>query len=99
MSLKKPRLIPKDIDYKKFPILFQLDKKEINKILDGTLGTKKCVRCKTKILRTELIFVEQNQRGWCTTCWQKQYGRTHKLGKRKRQFVSYNHEWETKYDT
>jgi len=99
MRLKKPRLIPKDIDYDKFPILFQLDKKEINRILDDTLGITKCIKCKTKIMRTECTSVEQKQRGWCTKCWQRQYGRTHKLGKRKRQFVSYDFDWKTNYDT
>jgi len=89
MSLKKPRLIPKDIDYDKFPILFQLDKKEINRILDDTLGITKCTKCKTKIMRTELSSVEQKQRGRCTRCWQNQYGRLNRLGKRPRQFVEY----------
>ena len=90
MSLKKPRLIPKEIDYEKFPILFQLDKKEINRILDDTLGITKCIKCKTKIMRTECTSVEQKQRGWCTRCWQNQYGRLNKPGhKRPRQFVEY----------
>ena len=90
MRLKKPRLIPENIDYEKFPILFQLDKKEINRILDDTLGITKCIRCKTKIMRTECTSVEQKQRGWCTRCWQNQYGRLNKPGhKRPRQFVEY----------
>lgn len=96
--LKKPKLIP-EVNYKKFPILFQLDKKVINRILDDTLGITKCIKCKTKIMRTECTSVEQKERGWCTRCWQRQYGRTHKLGKRKRQFVSYNYAWKTNYDT
>ena len=82
--------VPKEIDYEKFPILFQLSKKEINRILDDTLGVTKCIKCKTKIMRTELSSVEQKQRGWCTRCWQRQYGRLHKPGlKRPRQFVEY----------
>ena len=64
--LKKPKLIP-EVNYKKFPILFQLDKKVINRILDDTLGKKKCIKCKTKIMRTEVMSVEQKERGWCTT--------------------------------
>jgi len=83
------KLVPQEIDYEKFPILSIPSKETINQILDEEFGEKICVRCKTKIMRTELIFVEQNQRGWCSECWKKQYGRTHKLGKRPRQFVEY----------
>lgn len=89
MSLKKPRLIPKDINYEKFPILSTPSKKAINEILDDTLGITKCTKCKTKIMRTELSSVEQKQRGRCTRCWQNQYGRLNRLGKRPRQFVEY----------
>ena len=55
--------VPKEIDYEKFPILFQLSKKEINRILDDTLGITNCIKCKTKIMRTEVSSVEQKQRG------------------------------------
>ena len=72
---------------RKFPNVFF--KKEINRILDDTLGITKCIKCKTKIMRTECTSVEQKQRGWCTRCWQRQYGRLHKPGKRPRQFVEY----------
>ena len=39
------KLIP-PVNTKKFPILFQLDRKEINRILDDTLGVRKCIKCK-----------------------------------------------------
>ena len=51
--LKKPKLIP-EVDYKKFPILFQLDKKTLNRLLDEALGEKHCKKCKTKIMQTEV---------------------------------------------
>ena len=92
------KLIP-PVNTKKFPILFQLDKKEINRILDDTLGITKCIKCKTKIMRTEVMSVEQKQRGWCSRCWQRQYGRLHKPGKRLRQFVRYDYDWRYDYNT
>ena len=81
------KLVPK-VNYKKFPILFQLDKKEINRILDSTFGEKNCKKCKRKIMQTDIMSVEQKQRGWCSSCWKRQYGRLFKSG-RQRQFVEY----------
>ncbi len=83
----KSKLIPK-VNYNKFPILFQLDKKEINRILDNTFGEKNCKKCKRKIRQTDIMSVKQKQRGWCSNCWKRQYGRLFKPS-RQRQFVEY----------